>query len=237
MAKFGGAALGLFRKAAPWFRSRVTRGGTRRGGHQLLAGVDDDAARYALRRRGQIPLVDLRPQRVHLLEGGNTPMTAVQQAAMRDAHQEINRLLQAAGGRPLGRFETRVAMRHVNPTASNRNCTEIALAVDDILAGRAAVAGARARGVPIPVARGVYRQQASEVRTGLSSLDDVERLIAENPGSRGIIVAHGGQGAGHVYNVANVGGRTSYLDGQLARMADVNPHAGRFPQYDFYRTA
>ncbi|MFB4276621.1 MULTISPECIES: toxin glutamine deamidase domain-containing protein [unclassified Nonomuraea] len=235
MAKFGGAALGLFRKAAPWFRSRAARGGGRRG-PQLLAGVDDEAARYALRRRGQIPLVELRPQRVHLLEGGNTPLTAAQQTAMREGHQQIDRLLREAGGRPLGRYETRVAMRHVNPTGNKRNCAEVALAVDDILAGRAAVAGARARGVPIPQARGAYQGLASDRMTGLSSLDDVERLIAANPGARGIIVARGGEGAGHVYNVANVGGRMSYLDGQFMRMADTNPHAARFSQYDFYRT-
>ncbi|MCG5220189.1 toxin glutamine deamidase domain-containing protein [Streptosporangium soli] len=236
MAKFGGAALGLFRKAAPWFRRKAHRGGPRGGGRQLLAGVDDQAARYAARRRGEIPLVGIRPQRVHLLEGGNTPMTAAQQTAMRAAHQEISRLLRDAGGRPLSRYETRVAMRHVNPTGSTRNCSEIAMAVDDILAGRAAVAGARARGVPIPVARGVYGRQAIEVRTGLSSLDEVEQLIANNPGARGLIVAHGGQGAGHVYNIGNVGGTMSYLDGQLRLMANANPH-GRFPRFDFYRTA
>jgi hypothetical protein len=234
MAKFGGAAaLGLFRKAAPWFRSRATHG----GGRQLLEGVDDAAARYAARQRGEIPLVQLRARRVHLLPGGNTPLTQAQRAAMRVAHTEINRLLREAGGRPLSRYETRVALRHVNPTGSTKNCTEIALAVDDILAGRAAVAGARAKGVRIPLARGVYQKQAIEVRTGMNSIDEVERLIADNPGSRGIIVARGDQGAGHVYNVANVGGRTSYLDGQSARMADVNPYAGRFTHYDFYRTA
>ncbi|MEW9555631.1 toxin glutamine deamidase domain-containing protein [Nonomuraea sp. NPDC050783] len=235
MAKLGGkVALGLFRKAAPWFRSTVARGGRR---HQLAAGVEDAAERFALSRRGKIPLVELRPRHVHRLDGGTSPLTAAQQAAMRDAHREIDRLLREAGGRPLSRYETRVAMRHVNPTGSKVNCSEIAMAVDDILAGRATVAGARPRGVPVPLVRGALGKQATEVRTGLSSLDDVERLIAENPGARGIIIGHGGTGTAHVFNVANVGGKTSYLDGQLRQMADVNPHAGRFPQWDFYRTA
>ncbi|MFC7588458.1 toxin glutamine deamidase domain-containing protein [Nonomuraea antimicrobica] len=227
-------ALGLFRKAAPWFK----RVGARRGGrHQLVAGVEDAAERYARSRRGQIPLVELRPQRVYRLEGGTSPLTGAQRTAMANAHNEINRLLREAGGRSLSRYEARVAMRHVNPTGSKVNCSEIALAVDDVLAGRAAVAGPRPRGVPIPIVRGVVGKQATEVRMGLSSLDEVERLIAENPGARGIIVGHGGQGAGHVFNVANVGGTTSYLDGQLRQMADVNPHSGKFPQWDFYRTA
>ncbi|MGW3349870.1 toxin glutamine deamidase domain-containing protein [Nonomuraea rubra] len=235
MAKLGGkAALGLFRMAAPWFK----RAGARRGGrHQLVAGVDDAAEQYARSRRGRIPLVELRPQRVHRLEGGTSPLTDAQQLAMRNAHNEINRLLREAGGRPLSRYETRVAMRHVNPTGSKVNCSEIALAVDDILAGRAAVAGARPRGVPIPVVRGVAGRDAIDARTGLDSLDEVERLIAANPGARGIIIGHGGTGAGHVFNIANVGGRTSYLDGQLRQMADLNPHAGNFPRWDFYRTA
>jgi hypothetical protein len=234
MAKFAGAAarLGLFRVAEPWFK----RGIGRRA--QQVAGVGDDLARGAGRaaRGSKVPLAGLRADGTHMFDRASAALTDAEQAAMRAGHKEVSGLLAAAGRRPLSRYETRVALRHVNPTGSTRNCSEVSLAVDDILAGRAAVAGPL-KGAPIPVARGVYATRAIDTRTGLSSLDDVERLIAQNPGARGVIVAHGGEGAGHVFNVANVGGKTSFLDGQLGRMFDANPHAGKFPKYDFYRTA
>ncbi|MFD9944498.1 toxin glutamine deamidase domain-containing protein [Nonomuraea sp. NPDC059023] len=232
MAKFGGVVrLGLFRVAAPWLkRGRAARKGRR---PQMAAGPGRVPSRSP--GRGPVPLANLRPRQVDELERATAPLTAAQQAGMRQAHQEIARLQREAAGKPLSYIRIRQMLQHINPTNSRRNCPETALAVDDVLARRVAVAGPLP-GSPMPQARGIYQRRAIEGTTRNDSLDAAESTIAANPGSRGIIMASRENGNAHIYNVANINGKVTYLDGQYKLMSPTNPHT-QFSSFEFFRTA
>ncbi|MFI6906793.1 toxin glutamine deamidase domain-containing protein [Nonomuraea sp. NPDC050394] len=232
MAKFGGVVrLGLFRVAAPWLkRGRAARKGRR---PQMAAGPGRVPPRVP--GRGPVPLANLRPRHTDQFERAVAPLSAAEQAAMRRAHQEIARIQREAAGRPLSYIRIREMLQHINPTGSRRNCPEMALAVDDVLARRVAVAGPLP-GAPMGQARGVYQRRAIEGTTRSDSLDAAERTIAANPGSRGIVMASGTSGNAHIYNVANVNGRVLYLDGQYKLVSPTNPHS-QFTSFEFFRTA
>lgn len=232
MAKFGGVVrLGLFRVAAPWLkRGKAARKGKR---PQMAAGPGRVPPRVP--GRGPVPLANIRPRQIDQFERAVAPVSAADQTLMRAAHQEIARLQRAAGDGPLSRMKIREMLEHINPTRSLRNCPETALAVDDVLARRVAVAGPL-RGSPMGEARGVLQRRAIEGSTRSDSLDPVARTIAANPGSRGIVMASGGNGNAHIYNVANVNGRVLYLDGQSRLVSPINTHT-QFSSFEFFRTA
>jgi Papain fold toxin 1, glutamine deamidase len=235
------ASAGIFRRVLPFFK-RVARPNRL---DNEAAGIDD-FGKFSDVRRGKVPLAELRPQRVEMFDRAAAPLTEAEQAAMREAHAKVSRVLEEAGDRPLSALDLRVAVRQVNATRSvnldtlrsMRNCPEAALAVDDILRGRPAVAGPL-QGSMTPLARGVYRTRAIETYGGLSGLDGVEDLIRNNPRSRGIIIAHDGPGRNHIFNVANVNGRLTYLDGQYGSvLEETRPvYVDNFKAFDFYRTA
>ncbi len=209
------------------------------------AGLDDFGT-FSDERRGRVPLAELRPQRVEMFDRAAVPLLDAEPAAMRQAHANISRLLDEAGGNPLSRYQVRVAMRNINATRSvnpansmrsMRNCPEASLAVDDVLRGRPAVAGPLP-GAPTPLARGVYQTRAIESFPRQSGLDGVEESIRDNAGSRGILIAHSGAGTNHIFNIADIDGRMTYLDGQFGTVLETRPdYVRRFAEFDFYRTA
>jgi hypothetical protein len=170
-------------------------------------------------------LADIRPRESSRL-AISQPSTH-EETLMRTAYGRVAEILREAKGRPLTVDEVREAVRHTNPTKSmnpgaiNGNCSECTMAVDDILAGRPAVAGKvdqlpqeddifsifgnRAPGENIPLRMpGTYGDVESE-------------LLARGPGARGIFMGRTTPllgGTPHVGNVANIGGEVFYIDGQ-----------------------
>jgi hypothetical protein len=69
------------------------------------------------------------------------PVSAEDAARMRASHSEVTAILDAARGRPLTKDEIARLVRHVHPTGAGRNCFEGSLGLDEILGGRAVVAG------------------------------------------------------------------------------------------------
>ncbi|WP_280414523.1 toxin glutamine deamidase domain-containing protein [Nocardia carnea] len=209
------------------------------------AGLDDFGT-FSDVQRGEVPLAELRPQRVEMFDRAGEELSEAEQAAMRRAYENINRLLREAGGDPLSRYDLRLAIKNVNATVganpadsmrSMRNCPEAALAVDDILRGKPAVAGPLP-GAPTSLARGIYRIRAIDHPLRQDRLDDAENAIRDNPGSRGIVIAHGGAGKDHIFNIADVNGRVTYIDGVFGTTLETRPRYTRwFPEFDFYRTA
>ncbi|GAA2207365.1 hypothetical protein GCM10009850_028230 [Nonomuraea monospora] len=193
-------------------------------------------------------LSELRPRGIALLPQ-SPRMTEEEHILMHDAYQEICRILAATGGRALDLDVMRELLPHVNPLRANHNCVEVALTIDDILSGRPAVAGPRA-GVENGTAARIYHGRAHQVLPAQPTLSEVEAVILSNPGSRGILmgrrvntIGYLRAADGHAYNIANVDGRLTYLDGQpgptspVERMSSSNMHADEFVSYYFYRTA
>jgi hypothetical protein len=235
------ASAGILRRALQFFKRSPHANRL----NNEAAGIDD-FGEFSDVRRGKVPLAEVRPQRVEMFDIASEPLSDAEQAAMRQAYGNISRVLEKAGGRPLSSYDLRVVMRQVNATRSvnaeglrsMRNCPEASLAVDDILRGRPAVAGPL-QGASTPLARGVYKKRAIETYTAQSNLDGVEDLIRNNPGSRGIIIARDGPARNHIFNVANVNGRLTYLDGQYGSvLEDTRPvYVDNFNDFEFYRTA
>ncbi|MFI7416750.1 toxin glutamine deamidase domain-containing protein [Nonomuraea sp. NPDC049684] len=183
----------------------------------------------------RLPLAEIRPRntgRLYLPE----PLTETEEARMRGAYLIIRRILEQAGGRALRASEIERLLPHINPLRGTINCAEVALAVDDILSGRPAVAGLR--GEHAGTQYGIYIGRALRLPLHMtSSLEEAENLVRQNPGSRGILVGHRASGAGHAWNLANTDDGLFYIDGQPAWMSAVNRNDRGFVSYRFYPTA
>lgn len=125
-------------------------------------------------------------------------------------------------------------LTYVNPTHSLMNCVECAMAVDDSLGGRAAVAG------PTPDQPGENVRSALSHRT-IDYHEDlapnrIEVLLRHSgPGARGIVVGWKDDFRAHAFNVANLGGIVYWLDGQRDRMVQRDPYS--YEALDLYRTS
>ncbi|MBO0854674.1 MAG: hypothetical protein J2P18_13020 [Nocardia sp.] len=210
------------------------------------AGIDDFGT-FSDVLRGKVPMAELRPQRVEMFDRAALPLSDAEQEAMRHAHTRISSLLDEAQGNPLSRYQLRIAMRNINATRSINppaegmrsllNCAETSLAVDDVLRGRPAVAGPLP-GAPTGLSRAIYQMRAIEPHPLQSGLDSVENLIGSNARSRGIVIAYGGSGKNHIFNIANADGRPTYLDGEFGLVLEKRPrYVAWFKKFDFYRTA
>ncbi|MEV0993365.1 toxin glutamine deamidase domain-containing protein [Nonomuraea sp. NPDC050202] len=181
-------------------------------------------------------LSELRPRGLGLLPW-HRQLTETEEELMQDAYRRISRILEEAGGRALRLDEVRSLLPYINPLDRKDNCAEVALAVDDILSGRPAVAGLIGN-LSIRTA-GVYSSRAIQQIGSLTAttLHEVEELIRRNPGSRGLVSVSRAFGAGHAYNIVNIDGRLFYLDGQSRKLESANMHVIGCTEYTVYRTA
>ncbi|TDD80441.1 hypothetical protein E1293_20745 [Actinomadura darangshiensis] len=189
-------------------------------------------------RRAKVPLADLRPARTQMFENF-VEMPNEDAALMGVAHHRVTRMLAQLGeGRPTTAQDVLRIIKEVNPTGHRRNCPESAMAVDDVLGGKPAVAG-RLNGAAVPVARAAYKLRAIQSWPGLDGVRQIESIMRQaGSGSRAIIIGYGGKYTPHCYNVINVRGTLYYLDGQERRgWVGTHPvHDGRFTKFDLYRT-
>lgn len=187
----------------------------------------------------QTPIEDLRPLNAARLDRLAKP-AAHDEELMRAGYQEIQKILKETRGRPLTADELRRAVQHTNPTKANgfrRNCSECAMAVDDILRGRPAVAGDVADPPNLDGVLDMFRSritgEADDIIAGKSgAFDDIEAfLLAKRPGTRGILwgqTSQAGGGAVHVGNVANIDREVYYVDGQVGLVDKFIPTANKY---------
>jgi hypothetical protein len=191
----------------------------------------------------RLPLAEWRPRGASLLPQ-TRQLTEAEELLMRNAYRVISGISEQAAGRAFRLQEIRDMLKYINPTRSLTNCEEsltncieVALAVDDILGGRPAVAGPRGVVLQSIFAK-VYSGRAVEHWPYNSrSISDLEEFIRRNMGSRGIIFGVAETGVGHAYNIANIGGRMAYIDGQSGIMSSADIHPRKFLAFNFYRTA
>lgn len=139
----------------------------------------------------------------------------------------------SATRRRVGAGTLQKALAHINPTGSDLNCVECAMAVDDVLHGRPAVAGP----TPDQPGRNVVAALSPRSTAYLEELTatDIERLLLDTgSGARGIVIGWKNGSRGHAFNVANVDGVVYWLDGQKNRMAEHDPYG--YKTLDLYRT-
>lgn len=233
LAVRGAERLGLFDPVRAFFRP---------GRHTRLGA--DDIARDATRRSSGVrgpALLELRPAATAGLPGGTAALSAEHAALMRAAHAEVASILDAARGRRLSLDELRRILPHVNPTGAGQNCLECTLALDEIQAGKAVVAGPT-RSMDRGVASRMLHERAlyPYPPRSASGMRGVERhLRSFGGGARGIIMRWGHIGEGvptHAYNIVNANGQIVYLDGQVGKMFYQHPARGAASTYEFYHS-
>jgi hypothetical protein len=224
-----------------------------------LGGVAADAnlgifsvLRGLFRRSGSaarpVSLADIRPREASQLPIAHP--SADEEQLMRAAYDEVAKILRKAKGRPLTVDEVREAVRHTNPTNKKSlnisevhgNCSECTMAVDDILAGRPAVAGKIDQ---LPQEDDIFRifgRPGENIPLRIpGTYGEVEReLLDLGPGARGVFMGRTTPLAGdtpHVGNVANIGGEVYYIDGQGQVVEKFTTAAEKYFRYGaFVRT-
>ncbi|MFI9596297.1 toxin glutamine deamidase domain-containing protein [Nonomuraea sp. NPDC052265] len=187
----------------------------------------------------RLPLAELRPRNTGRLYVPQS-FTEEEKGWMRSGYIMVRTVLEQAGGRALRASEIERLLPYINPLKRNPrgliNCAEVALAVDDILGGRPAVAGLI----------GEHAGTWSRLYTGrairgplrmTSSLEEAEDLIRQIPGSRGILVGHRTSASGHAWNIVNTDAGLLYIDGQSGWMSAVNRNNRGYASYVLYQTA
>ncbi|MEU6715128.1 toxin glutamine deamidase domain-containing protein [Nonomuraea sp. NPDC046802] len=128
---------------------------------------------------------------------------------------------------------------YVNPTNWQTNCPETTLAVDDILSGKAAVAGPCIGSRHADTER-TMSARARERHMALRSFWEIDAAVRlAGPGARGIIIARSTGDAevtGHVYNVVNIGGEVIYIDAQRRAIGPTHEENHRCELFHFFRT-
>lgn len=203
----------------------------------LVGGTDDDdpaPVRSDTPHEGDrdVPRARERPRWVDELRGSDESLLESTSDAVGKAHASLVEVLGEAGDE-LTADDMREALQYVNPTRSNTNCVECAMAVDDILDGGSAVAG------PTPSQPPYELRAALSVRS-LEYLQDVTSAEVEGlledagSGASGIAVGWRNQVPVHAYNAANIGGEVYWIDGQQDLMTEHDPHG--FGSLEFYVT-
>jgi len=179
--------------------------------------VRDDFGPVDVERLSSVPLAEDRPLRVYELLGSDEPVAASDGHAIGDAHAGVEGILQGPEGRELSLNEVREALPYLNPTGGTSNCLECSMAVDDILRGRAAVAGPTSFQPVENCDRALAARTVESVKD--TTPQEIEKKLTDaGPGARGIVigdrVVDGQIRGGHVYNVANIDSEVYYIDGQ-----------------------
>ena len=110
-------------------------------------------------------------------------------------------------------------LKHVNPSKSNSNCVNCALATDATLAGRAASA---LPGRPISPNKLITDGYFDGKFVRVSGIEDIrKRMERAGSGSRGIVLGVRDPGINHVFNVINERGVVNFLDVQTDSVANT----------------
>jgi papain fold toxin 1 (glutamine deamidase) of polymorphic toxin system len=202
--------------------------------------VRDDFGPVDVERLSSVPLAEDRPLRVYELLGSDKPVAASDGHAIGDAHAGVEGILQGPEGRELSLNEVREALPYLNPTGGTSNCLECSMAVDDILRGRAAVAGPTSFQPVENCDRALAARTVESVKD--TTPQEIEKKLTDaGPGARGIVigdrVVDGQIRGGHVYNVANIDSEVYYIDGQNGLVSDTHPYDRQFNSFEFWRTA
>ncbi|WP_141955992.1 toxin glutamine deamidase domain-containing protein [Actinoallomurus bryophytorum] len=176
-----------------------------------------------------VPGREFRPTGVENLVSGKLSKQQIQ--VLQKSRAEIQATLERMpGGVPRSAADVGSLLPHINPLRFENNCHECTLAVDDVLAGRAAVAG---NSRP---ANGFAHLGVGSELTG-SDPDSIEReLLQSGDGARGIVLMTTKDGDAHSGNIANLQGKVYWMDGQISNLA-ANPD--RIPiivdKYPYYK--
>jgi hypothetical protein len=183
----------------------------------------------SVRKLASMPGREFRPRDAEMLMSGKHSRRELE--IMRQSHEMIEHDLRAMpDGIPRTADDVRRILPKINPLGYSRNCTEASMAVDDVLGGRAAVAGNSRHINGLPTRFGDRELVADDTP------DSIEKeLLRAGDGSRGfVIMAAADEGESHVANVANLGGKTYWIDGQLSGLHDLPPCiVDRYP-YDVF---
>ncbi|WP_165959794.1 toxin glutamine deamidase domain-containing protein [Nonomuraea longispora] len=152
--------------------------------------------------------------------------------ALQESYEATRKELNAMpGGIPRTADDVRRILPHINPLEYKRNCTEASMAVDDVLAGRAAVAGnsRHTNVLPDRFVDSNGKPVGGKIDGAASNTDGFEReLLDAGPGSRGILWMARSNGDGHSANMANLDGQVYRIDGQLSGYLK-GPDGARLP--------
>jgi RHS repeat-associated protein len=116
----------------------------------------------------------------------------------------------------------------INPGGGKTNCRACVISLDQLMAS-----GARSNAIPTlergseKVIEDFYGRRFRN-RSFSNIVNDMQKA---GPGARGIVWGRDPQG-GHVFNVTNLDGRVTFLDGQTGNAS----HAPTWDSYDFMRT-
>lgn len=156
---------------------------------------------------------EFRPIGVDELVSEEHPEQEIQ--ILQQSHANICEALQSMpGGVPRTADDVRAVLPDINPLAYHGNCIECGMAVDDVLSGRAAVAGNSSKATVMPKRIGGSELAAEHTRESIE-----QELLQAGDGSRGIVITRAKDGQGHTANVANLEGKTYWIDGQLSGLA------------------
>ncbi|WP_141962687.1 toxin glutamine deamidase domain-containing protein [Actinoallomurus bryophytorum] len=214
-----------------------------RSSHPMRVGAEDAAAHGGADAAGPDLLLRLRPSGISRFSDSIHPPSPEHALLIRASHGEVAAILDAARGRRLTQGDIDRLLHQVNPTGSGRNCLECSLALDDMLARRAVVAGPCRETINTKSVSQMLDERSLYALPGLRAdeLRVVEsQLTSFGGGARGIILRLGRTSEGvpsHTYNVANINGKILYLDGQVGKSFARHPARGQLSTYNFYRAA
>jgi Papain fold toxin 1, glutamine deamidase len=170
-----------------------------------------------VRKLASTPGREFRARDVEALMSGKHSQHQVE--IMRQNHEMIEGDLKAMpDGVPRTVDDVRRVLPKINPLGYDHNCTEASMAVDDVLGGRAAVAGNSRHTDVLPARFGDRELIADDTPASIE-----KELLQAGDGSRGIAIMAAKDGQGHAANVVNLGGKTYWIDGQLSGLYDLPP--------------
>lgn len=153
--------------------------------------------------RGEVPGSQYRPRQVSILQSyTHYPETLTELQKSRDAlRAEMDRM---PGGAPQTIEDMERLLPYVNPTGDQWNCLEVSMAIDDIQAGHAAVAG--------------RSEPWENTALGFDPKPGppwIEHEMKRN-NARGIVyIRNPTTGQGHALNIRNFSGKVWWIDGQV----------------------
>jgi papain fold toxin 1 (glutamine deamidase) of polymorphic toxin system len=165
----------------------------------------------ASRRMASTPGREFRPAEVEALTSGK--LSRQEMKILQQSHATIESALRnMPGGVPRSVGDVRTVLPHINPLGFANNCAESSMAVDDVLAGRPAVAGnSRLTDVLPDRLGGKPEFTADDSPTSIE-----HELLRAGAGSRGVVLMGSKDGRLHTANVANLEGETYWIDGQIS---------------------
>lgn len=205
------------------FQARV--GGTSDAANGGTDATDGRGELHEDDRRPEVPCADLRPRGVDEVDGSADGLIESDVDAITSAQANLAEVLRESGDE-LSAEDVQEALQYVNPTDGRQNCVECAMAVDDLLDGRPAVAGPTPSQPPYQL-RSALSARSNDYLENVTSTE-VERLLHDaGSGARGIVVGWQNQAPVHAYNAANIEGDVYWLDGQQDLMTEHDPHGFR----------